>query len=113
MSLFFYLMCFHFLADFGLQSDWLAKYKSRRNMPAEFAGHKSYLFWIHCLIAHAGINALFVALITGNYLFGLAELFLHAIIDFGKCEHLYGVHIDQFLHMLCKVAYCIVIYYII
>ncbi len=108
MELFFYLMMFHFLADFGLQATWLAQYKSRDQMPAEFAGHKSYWFWLHCLIAHSGINALFVALVTGNWLFGVAELILHALIDFGKCEHKYGVHTDQALHVLCKIGYCLI-----
>ena len=40
----------------------------------------------------------------------LLETVLHTIIDFTKCEHWINLHIDQALHILCKVAYVYVIY---
>jgi hypothetical protein len=32
----------------------------------------------------------------------MAETVLHWLIDFGKCEKWYSIHVDQGLHLLCK-----------
>ena len=30
---------------------------------------------------------------------------MHWFIDFGKCEKLYGMHVDQTMHLVCKVLW--------
>ncbi len=59
----------------------------------------------HCLI-HAG----FVWLITGSALLGLIEFVVHFIIDVIKCENRTSFQTDQWLHLLSKAIYVIVIW---
>ena len=35
----------------------------------------------------------------------LIEAVVHWFIDLGKCEKLYNIHVDQGLHMICKVIW--------
>lgn len=35
----------------------------------------------------------------------VCESAAHAIIDFGKCEKLYGTGVDQALHLACKILW--------
>lgn len=88
----------HALADFGLQSDWVAINKNRHL-------NKTPVHWLYVLSAHALIHGMAVWLITGNIYLGLAETAAHGMIDFGKCESLYGIHVDQGLHFSCKVLW--------
>ena len=50
---------------------------------------------------HGGI----VHLITGNIWFGLAEVLLHWLTDYAKCEGWIGMHQDQGIHIGCKLGY--------
>jgi hypothetical protein len=43
--------------------------------------------------------------VTGSATLGLLETVAHWAIDFGKCEKWYSIHVDQALHLLCKVAW--------
>ena len=54
---------------------------------------------------HAGA----VWAITGSFMIGIAELVLHWIIDYIKCEGITNIHTDQLLHILCRVGYVIAI----
>lgn len=108
MFLLFALLIGHALADFPLQTEAMAWGKNRHNTPANIpAGQKPVAVWFHYLTAHALIHAGFVWLITGNVFFGVAELLLHWIIDFVKCENITNPHQDQGLHVACKVLYCL------
>ena len=96
--LFLKLAMGHALADFALQNDFVAKYKS----------HKSGAdFWFWVLLAHSLIQGGMVYIITGNIVLGIIETILHGIIDFLKCEGVFGFHVDQTLHYICKLVYCI------
>lgn len=101
MSVLFLLLCAHALADYPLQGPYLAAAKDRHSA----AGQKPAAIWIQALTAHALIQGGFVYLITGSLMLGLAETVAHWVIDFGKCEHWYGAHVDQFLHVGCKIAW--------
>ncbi len=109
MELLFYLIAVHFLADFSLQSRWMADYKSPKAMPVEFAGHVDYTFWIHVLTAHAFINGLCVALVTGVWWLGLCEVVAHWVIDITKCLHKINVNQDQVLHFITKLAWFLIV----
>ena len=104
-ALFFALLIGHALADYPLQGDFLALHKDRhyrdpaRPLPVGL--------WVHCLFAHCLIHAGFVWFITGRLFFGFAELVLHLIFDFLKCEKRTGFHTDQVLHAASKALYVI------
>lgn len=102
-AVFFALAIFHALADFPLQGEYLAKQKVR-------TGAAATVDWLVALTAHSLIHAGAVWLVTGSILLGLCELFLHALIDFGKGERRYGLLVDQLLHLACKAGYVAVIY---
>lgn len=94
----------HALADFPLQGDYIAKQKIRKN-----ADNNSV--WIVALTAHCVIHAGGVWLVSGSLAFGLAELVLHTLIDIGKGEEKFGLIADQLLHVGCKLAYALIIFY--
>jgi predicted DNA repair protein MutK len=106
--LFSLLACGHAFADFALQSDLIAKGKNRHtpafNVPT---GQTLQTIWPWVLSAHAAIHAGTVMLITGSLVVGLSEFVLHWIIDFAKCENWTGIHTDQTLHLICKLAFAI------
>lgn len=89
----------HFVGDFGLQGDRMAREKC--------PGQGTTLPWGWWLAAHAGIHAFLVAWLTGIPLLGLAEWLLHGLIDLGKCRRRYGIGVDQLLHLLCKLIWAL------
>lgn len=106
-ELFFKLMIGHALCDFSLQTDSMAKGKNRNRKPHYTPEGQKYVpCWYYWLTSHALIHAGAVWLITGVVWFAVAELVLHWLIDFAKCENWTNPHQDQFLHTLCKVIYC-------
>ncbi|HEY2909496.1 MAG TPA: DUF3307 domain-containing protein [Gemmataceae bacterium] len=105
----FYLLAGHALMDFALQTEPMAVCKCRRaNHPLQQS-----VPWFYWLTAHALLHGAIVGVIiqwsTGNaglaVAFAIAEFVVHWFIDFGKCEKLYGIHVDQALHVLCKLAW--------
>lgn len=111
---FFLLLAGHALADFALQSPWMAQAKNRNRKvdPATIPpGQTPQTIWPYVLTAHALIHGLTVALILGHVVgiyCGIGETVAHWVIDFGKCENKYGIHMDQALHVFCKVAWLVV-----
>jgi len=107
LELFFKLYIAHALADFALQTDAMAKGKNRHNKPDYIpAGQKFVPCWHYWLTAHALIHAGGVWWATGIMWLGLVELVMHWLIDFLKCEGLTNPNQDQFLHFVCRLAYC-------
>lgn len=96
-NLFLLLAMGHFLGDFALQSDRMAKEKC--------AAATSTVPWWIWLTAHAAIHGLIVAVLTGIPLLGLGEWVLHGLIDYGKCRHRYSLVIDQLLHLSLKAVW--------
>lgn len=101
-GLFALLAMGHFVADFALQSDRMAVEKC--------PGKDHTLPWPWWLLAHSGIHAFFVTWLTGVVWLGLAEWVLHALIDYGKCRHRYGMAVDQLLHMVCKMIWVLILF---
>lgn len=116
LTLLFWLLVAHALADYPLQGDFLAKAKDHT------AGVPG-VPWIQALGAHALIHGGMVAAFTGSIVLGLAEMACHAVIDYGKSAGwltptLLGdgparytaamqraYHLDQLAHAICKVAW--------
>lgn len=108
-SLLFALLCSHAVCDFALQSDAMAKGKNRHNQTTPPPGAKYQPSWGHWLTAHAMIHGAGVYVITGVWWLGLAEAACHWVIDFNKCDNRIGMNTDQALHLVCKVAWCVVV----
>lgn len=85
----------HCLADYALQSDFMAKAKNYRT-PNPHAS------WYHVLFAHAAIHGGIVGIITQNVWFGIAETAVHFCIDWVKCSGKISFDFDQTLHYACK-----------
>ena len=109
IALLFALLAGHALVDFSLQTEWMARAKSRHAGPPAAYDPKLHgpvqAIWPYVLSAHALQHGLAVYLVTGQLVLGLAETVAHALIDFAKCERLYGIHTDQALHVACKVLW--------
>lgn len=109
-----WLLVGHAVADFWAQSDALAQMKNRNRPNTRVPpGQKPQVMWPYALTAHALMHG---AAVSGLLLwFGvdpvvafnllLAETIAHWLIDFGKCENWYGIHLDQCLHVLCKILW--------
>jgi hypothetical protein len=101
---YFLLMGVHYLCDFPLQTHAIAHEKSRHSK-TDLQKHVPWPYW---LTAHAAVHGLGVALVTGSAFLGLLEMIAHWLIDLGKCEKWYSIHVDQTLHALCKFAWVLV-----
>jgi hypothetical protein len=110
LELLFLLVIGHFVADYPLQSDFIAKGKNRFRPvdPATIPpGQKPMTIWPWVLSAHAGTHAAAVYLVTGSVALAALEMFAHAAIDYGKCANRYGIHFDQAAHIGCKLVWAI------
>lgn len=102
MRILLLLLAGHALCDYPLQGDFLARGKNHK---APFPGmHPSQLLLAHCLI-HMGM----VLLITGSVWLALAELCIHFVTDWAKCEGLIGFDTDQAIHYGCKILWAILV----
>jgi len=101
-KLLFSLIATHFLCDYPLQGDFIGKFKCRK-IQRDFG-----IPWWHLMTAHAFIHAGAVLFITNNVYFVLFELIAHFIIDVLKCEGYTNIHVDQTLHIVCKIMYVMV-----
>ncbi|MCP4849297.1 MAG: DUF3307 domain-containing protein [Verrucomicrobiaceae bacterium] len=103
-------MVAHALCDHPFQGQFLALHKNR-HYHAQNPTLPTHSLWIYCLSAHSLIHAGGVWLITGSYLLAIIELILHWLIDFLKEDRIINFHVDQLLHMICKVAYTLALAY--
>lgn len=88
----------HFLADYPLQGDFLARGKNHTDpIPG--------IHWGHPLAAHSAIHGGFVGIITGSWLLAIAEIAVHAATDYAKCAGRISYHTDQAIHVGCKVVW--------
>jgi hypothetical protein len=99
LNMLFWLIAGHAVADFWAQSDALAMLKNRHRNTSPF------LPWAYAMSAHALMHGAAVAFVTHSIALGLAETVAHWLIDFGKCEDWYGIHVDQVAHIVCKLAW--------
>jgi hypothetical protein len=110
LPLLFQMIIGHAMADFVLQPDAMGFGKNRNNDAQRTKG-ALFPHWYYWMTAHALVHAGAVYLLTANAIIGLIEFVLHWIIDFSKCEGWFNVHVDQALHIVCKISYCGLIYY--
>lgn len=101
MTMLFWLIVGHALADYPLQGDFLAKAKNRPNPIPGFP-------WWQALGAHAVIHGGAVAFVTCSIWLGLAEITAHFITDDLKCRGKIGLNADQAIHIGCKVLWAVI-----
>lgn len=100
-----WLMVGHAVGDFALQSDWMARHKTRHAKFPPEASKKPQWVWLHVLSSHCLIHAGAVYLATGYLWMGIGEFILHWLIDYYKGERKFGFHTDQILHLSCKILW--------
>lgn len=100
------LVTAHYLCDYPLQGEFIGRFKDR-NVPSPIAG---VTIWWQLLTAHAFIHALAVFLITQSLLLAAIELIAHWVIDDAKTEGWFDFHGDQLAHIVCKIAYVMLIW---
>ena len=98
VTLFFWLLVSHAIADYPLQGDFLARGKNHK---APIPG----IPWYQCLFWHAVIHGGAVALITQSIPLGCAEFVIHIITDYAKCDGRLTFNEDQAIHVACKVLW--------
>lgn len=109
---FFALVIGHAIADFPLQGPFLAAAKNRHiRMPDPEGEPFPPNLWVYALTAHSLIHAAPVWLVTGSAVFALAEVVLHWLIDWAKCEGWTRFAHDQFLHVACKLIYAVLLFF--
>lgn len=94
----FWLLVSHALFDMALQNDFIAQAKNRNTTSGR-------LYWPWVLSAHGLLHGAGVAFVTGSVPLGVCEYAAHILIDFCKCEKWIGFHVDQALHVACKVLW--------
>ncbi len=107
LQLLFLLIAGHAVCDFPFQNETIALEKNRHSTSAL----QQHVPWFYWLSAHALTHGLAVGLLTGSVVLGALETLAHWAIDFGKCEKWYSVHVDQSLHVMCKVAWTLAFLY--
>lgn len=99
----FLLMVFgHTLGDYAFQSEFMARGKNRT---APIPG----IPWIHPMAAHCVIHGGLVGVITGSIWLGLAETIIHALTDDAKCRGKISYHMDQAIHIGCKLLWALLL----
>lgn len=111
LTLMFQFLIGHAVADFVMQNGPMGAGKNRHNNLREQHG-KNFPPWYYWMTAHALIHGGAVYIITQNIYLGLLETALHWMIDFSKCEGWINIHVDQGLHVLCKIIYTVLIVYV-
>lgn len=101
IELFFLLIAGHFVADYPLQGDFLARAKNRFNPVPQVP-------WYQAMTAHCAVHAGAVFLITGLWWAALIEFICHFAIDDTKCAGKLTYNQDQFLHILTKLLIVLV-----
>lgn len=105
LEVIFLLIAGHAVADFGLQTEFVARFKSQHLSFEDGSTKRGDLVWMHILGAHCFIHGLFVYIVLGNVWLGLAEALCHGAIDYAKSDNKFGFHTDQLLHLGCKLLW--------
>lgn len=105
ISLFASLLFAHYLLDYPLQGDFLAKAKNKFNpIP--------HVPWYQAMAAHTFMHGFAVAMITGIPFLGLLEVIVHWFTDHLKCKEDLTFNQDQYIHISSKLVWAIIAVYV-
>ena len=85
-------------------------YGKNRNDKIHDKEHSLFPVWWYWLTAHSLVHGGVVYLITNSLLLGIIETSIHWVTDFSKCEGWIGFHMDQSIHIACKLVYGYIIF---
>lgn len=105
LSALFILVSVHALLDFPLQGDAVAINKNP-NANTDLQKHVPWYYWLG---SHALAHGFGVWFVTHSVVLGVLETISHATIDWMKCNKWFSIHIDQLLHIVCKVIWLVLI----
>ena len=98
MNVLYLLIFAHFLLDYPLQGDFLAKAKNRHDpIP--------HVPWYQAMFAHTAMHGIAVGLITGIPLLAVLEMAVHWWTDDMKCKGELTYNQDQAIHIACKIVW--------
>jgi hypothetical protein len=108
-ALLFFLIVGHALMDYSLQNDSMAVCKCRKST-SPLAASVPWYYWLtsHALLHGAAVGAIFRWMgFDWNVVAALSmtETVIHWFVDYGKCEKWYSLHVDQAIHIVCKIAW--------
>lgn len=95
LEMLLYLIAAHFVCDYPLQGDFLAKAKAVGPLR------------VWHLLGHATIHGAAVCLVTGSVWLGLCELTVHACFDELKVRGETTFGEDQAMHIFCKITWAL------
>lgn len=98
ITTFLILVFLHFLADYSLQGDYMARAKNKYN---PIAGTP----WYQAMGAHCFIHGMFVFLITGSIILLVLEFIVHFSTDLAKCKGQISYNTDQGIHIFSKLVW--------
>src|SRR5262249_51389862 len=99
MEIFAWLLIGHAIADFALQTGWMA---GAKQPGGKFEGE---VIWPAVLASHAGIHAGAVKLATGSWVLGGRQLAGHAPRGYTRGRGRLSFKVDQAAHVGCKVLW--------
>lgn len=102
IELFILLVICHFIADYPMQSDFIA---TAKNHTTELGK----MFWKWVLPSHGAVHALPVLIITQSFVLAMFEWVAHCFIDYLKCSNKITLNQDQWLHIGCKLFYVVLL----
>lgn len=97
---FFALLFFHYLFDFPLQGEYVARAKS----PVEPLPHTP---WKHVMAAHCMLHAGGVYIVLGVWWIAALEFIGHFAVDYFKCRGELTYEQDQYLHIMMKALWVV------
>ena len=104
LALLFFLIVAHALMDYSLQNDSMAVCKCRKST-SPLAASVPWYYWLtsHALLHGAAVGVIFRWEVVA--VLAIAETVIHWFVDYGKCEKWYSLHVDQAIHIICKIAW--------
>lgn len=99
---FIYLLAAHYLADYPLQGDFIAREKNKKRAQLNAS---TYVLYLHCFV-----HAFLVFVITESWLAFFIMFFSHYLIDLAKNNDVIDFMTDQALHIVVLVMLaCLVV----
>jgi hypothetical protein len=106
-QMFFWLVTGHFVMDYALQGSTMAAQKSPVPGGPRNEALARAVPWPYWMTTHALMHGGVVYVVTGSMTLGLLETAMHFATDVAKCCHKIDIHVDQAIHLACKVAWLV------
>jgi hypothetical protein len=102
----FLVIAAHFVCDYTLQTEAVAIGKNRSINKTRFG-----VDWWYWMMGHSFTHGVALYLITGSVAAAVCDTFTHFMIDDSKCAGIFGIHVDQALHIVWRVLVVAILSY--